>query len=75
MLKEKKIGLIALCNGHYYKLDSLNETVQGLFEVSCKVVGDAGISKLTPVIKNISGGELVFNKAFVSVTRPEIRAM
>lgn len=70
MLKEKYIGLTALCNGRYYNLDSLDAVVDGVFEIRSSSREENGISLISPVIKNISGNEICFNKAFVSVVLP-----
>ena len=66
-MKEQKIGLLAFCNGLQYRLETLNETVDGVFELKTKIVEENGVRLISPVIKNISGGELCFGKAYVSV--------
>ena len=70
MLKELSVGLVALCNGHYYDLDSLENGVEGLFDLRCSVKEEKGVSLISPVIKNTSSKEICFNRAFVSVTLP-----
>ena len=65
-MKEQSLGLLAFCNGRQYKLDTLNAKVDGVFEVTTKIVSENGVSLISPVIKNISGGELCFGKAYVS---------
>ncbi|MBP5640188.1 MAG: alpha-galactosidase, partial [Victivallales bacterium] len=69
-MKERSVGLLAFCNGRQFVLDSLNATVDGLFTVSTKSKEFNGVTLLSPMISNVSGGELVFNKAFVSVILP-----
>ncbi len=69
-MKEQSIGLLAFCNGRQYKLDTLNGKVDGVFEVTTKIRTENGISLISPVIKNISGGELCFGKAYVNVILP-----
>lgn len=71
-MEERSIGLLAFCNGHQVVLDELDGEVQGLFSLRTRqtVVAVGGITLYSPVITNISKGELVFNKAFVSVILP-----
>ncbi|MBR6372563.1 MAG: hypothetical protein IKS20_05220, partial [Victivallales bacterium] len=70
MLKELSVGLVAMCNGHYFELDNLDKGVEGVFDLKCTVKEEKGISLLSPVIKNTSDREICFNKAFVGVTLP-----
>ncbi len=69
-MKESSIGFLAFCNGHQVVFDSLNSEVKGLFSLKTAKRADYGITLYSPVIKNISDDELVFNKAFVSVILP-----
>ena len=69
-MKECSIGFLAFCNGHQVVFDSLNSEVKGLFSLKTAKRADYGITLYSPVIKNISDDELVFNKAFVSVILP-----
>ena len=66
-MKEQSIGLLAFCNGRQYRLNSLNETVDGVFELKTTIREENGVRLLSPVIENISGDELCFGKAFVSI--------
>ena len=66
-MKEQSLGFLAFCNGRQYRLDTLNETVAGVFELKTTIREEHGVRLLSPVLTNISGGELVFGKAFVSV--------
>ena len=70
MLKELSVGLVAMCNGHYYELDNLEKGVEGLFDLSSSVKEKNGVSLISPVIKNTSSQEICFNRAFVAVTLP-----
>ncbi len=69
-MEERSIGLLAFCNGHQVVLDSLDGEAKGLFSLKTTKKADNGITLYSPVIKNISGDKLVFNKAFVSVILP-----
>ena len=71
-MEETSIGLLAFCNGHQVVLDSLNSEVKGLFSLKTKTKKNEtdDVTLYSPVIKNISNSELVFNKAFVSVILP-----
>ena len=54
MLKEKRVGFVGLCNGHYYELENLDSKVDGLFEMRSTSKEANGIALVSPVIKNIS---------------------
>ncbi len=69
-MEETSVGLLAFCNGHRVVLDTLNSEVKGLFTLKSTKKSVDGITLYSPVITNISGGELVFTRAFVSVILP-----